>query len=1140
MLINHYYPMHNYKLMLFFVLLYANYTFSQTNLNNTAAFALLQQHKEKLHFSNEVLNSINISASYTNAQSNATYIYAQQTINTIPVLNQVQSICIKNNEVISQKGSFYNNENAIKNCANGEPLLTASMAVNNVLVYNNLPVVLGLTPQVIESNRTEIFNPSGVSKENIEAALIWLPYDGKQVNLCWQIKLLPINTSDYWLVYVNAFTGTVEQKINLTVYCNWHKSENCTHLTGTEPTQKVLEVGSVLFTQNNKNNLATYQQPTTINDATYRVIPYPYESPQHMPGPLLYQDRVNPWLLAPTTNNATTLRWHSTDVSTNYNYTRGNNAWAQEDRDNNNIIGNADTSTTAEPYTFTRTPNYTLEPTTTVNQKFNITNLFYWNNIIHDISYQYGFDEVSGNFQENNLGRGGQGTDYVIADAQDGSGVDNANFSTPNDGGKPRMQMYLWTTPTPDLDGDVDNGIIVHEYGHGISNRFTGGPNISTCLANTEQMGEGWSDYVALMYTTNWATATVSDGTLSRSIGTYALAQPITGNGIRQYPYSTNMAVNPHTYTNIATAAIPHGIGSIWCAMLWDMTWNMIAIDGINNNLYNATATGGNSAALKLVFEGMRLQPCSPGFVDGRDAILKADTLLYNGKYSCAIWNAFARRGVGVAASQGLSSSRSDQIVDFTPKTSNYNFVPNVTQQNENGNITYTATIAAICANVTNYTITDTLPTTVTYISGGTYEPANRVVKYSNINVTTGTSQQFLFTAKVNGGVYYPTLNSLVDSVNSATIATLWTANAVSGTNNFTTSTAQLNTGSYALFVSNPSTTSQQTLTTTNAIVIPNGLTTCSFYHRYNTELNWDGAVVEITTDNGINWIDLGDNMELGAYNSVLGVGSALASRKAFTGNSGSYVFTKINLSSYVGQTIKLRFRFASDASVGGVGWYIDDIVVTSVPTIIQQSNLYNSSNVLQSKVVKNVAVLPSALPVNLLSFNGLLVQNDVQLQWVTTNELFNKMFDIERSNDGINFVKIGTIPASTAIGNIKNYAFIDVNAINIGKKYLYYRLKQIDIAGQYLYTKIIKVNISKQLQIAIAPNPATNYITINGLINNTNLQVTIVDVLGKIVKQQQVNGFNNTIDIENLQANVYFIKINDNSTIQTLKFVKY
>jgi extracellular elastinolytic metalloproteinase len=108
-----------------------------------------------------------------------------------------------------------------------------------------------------------------------------------------------------------------------------------------------------------------------------------------------------------------------------------------------------------------------------------VTNLFYWNNIIHDIFYVAGFDEVAGNFQENNFGKGGKGVDAVQANAQDGSGYNNANFYTPPDGQvniityyyliltkRPRMRMYLWNAKSPMRDGDLDSGIIIHEYGH--------------------------------------------------------------------------------------------------------------------------------------------------------------------------------------------------------------------------------------------------------------------------------------------------------------------------------------------------------------------------------------------------------------------------------------------------------------------------------------------------------------------------------------------------------------------------------------------------------------------------------------------------------------------------------------------------
>ena len=87
------------------------------------------------------------------------------------------------------------------------------------------------------------------------------------------------------------------------------------------------------------------------------------------------------------------------------------------------------------------------------------------------------------------------------------------------------------------LDGDLDAGVMCHEYTHGISNRLTGGPSNTGCLTNAEQMGEGWSDYNALMVTTNWATAQITDGPKKRPLGTYVFSQTPTGTGIRLFPY---------------------------------------------------------------------------------------------------------------------------------------------------------------------------------------------------------------------------------------------------------------------------------------------------------------------------------------------------------------------------------------------------------------------------------------------------------------------------------------------------------------------------------------------------------------------------------------------------------------------------
>ncbi|MCB0617728.1 MAG: M36 family metallopeptidase, partial [Saprospiraceae bacterium] len=124
--------------------------------------------------------------------------------------------------------------------------------------------------------------------------------------------------------------------------------------------------------------------------------------------------------------------------------------------------------------------------------------------------------------------------------------------------------------------------------------------------------------------------------------------------------------INPFTYAatnDVNNISQPHGVGFVWCSMLWDMTWLLIDEYGFDPDFYNGT--GGNNIAMQLVTEGMKIQPCGPGFIDGRDAILEADMQLYGGANQCLIWEAFAKRGLGVSASQGSANSRTDQVEAF-------------------------------------------------------------------------------------------------------------------------------------------------------------------------------------------------------------------------------------------------------------------------------------------------------------------------------------------------------------------------------------------------------------------------------------------------------------------------------------------
>ena len=76
-------------------------------------------------------------------------------------------------------------------------------------------------------------------------------------------------------------------------------------------------------------------------------------------------------------------------------------------------------------------------------------------------------DEASGNFQNDNFGKGGNGGDAIQANVQNSAGTNNANFATPPDGQAPTMNMYIFTMTKPKRDGDMENAVVVHEMTHG-------------------------------------------------------------------------------------------------------------------------------------------------------------------------------------------------------------------------------------------------------------------------------------------------------------------------------------------------------------------------------------------------------------------------------------------------------------------------------------------------------------------------------------------------------------------------------------------------------------------------------------------------------------------------------------------------
>ncbi|WP_415376477.1 T9SS-dependent M36 family metallopeptidase [Patiriisocius sp. Uisw_017] len=714
-------------------------------------------------------------------------VYATQRINGIEVYNSNTSFAVKNNQVLSAKVSFTVNAAQKVNATN--PLISALDAITRASSQLQVGSATNLQIEETLGANDFLFNTGGISSNNIPVKLVYQTMQDGALQLAWDLSIYLLDGSHYFSARIDALTGTLLQKDDWVISCDFGKGDH-SHAA------KNLE-SSVLFAEN-----TTKMEVNSAGGNSYRVFGLPLESPSHG------ADFI---VIDPSDAIASPFGWHDTNgaAGPEFTITRGNNVIARDDIDANNSGGfspDGGASLTFDfPYNFNTDPNNVLDSA--------ITNLFYWNNIMHDVWYQYGFDEASGNFQDNNYGNGGNASDFVDAQAQDGSGTNNANFATPPDGNNPRMQMYLWDpqgpagdpltinaghpltggytgasagfgAPLPEdiaitsdlvlvldnnagdsvdendscdqitngtdlngkivvirrggcefglkvlaaetqgavavimvqnvneapfgmgggdfgdqvtipsimveqgfgenlitalsngdtvngtllnagpfrIDGDLDNGIIAHEYGHGISIRLTGGASTSGCLTNDEQMGEGWSDWFGLMLTQRSG----DQSNTNRGIGTYAIGQPTDGQGIRNAPYNTDFGVNGFTYgntNNTGQISQPHGIGFVWSTMLWDLNWALIDQYGYDPDLYNGT--GGNNLAMQLVIDGLKLQGCSPGFVDGRNGILEADQLANDGVNECLIWEVFARRGLGFSATQGSPFSRTDQSEAF-------------------------------------------------------------------------------------------------------------------------------------------------------------------------------------------------------------------------------------------------------------------------------------------------------------------------------------------------------------------------------------------------------------------------------------------------------------------------------------------
>ena len=224
---------------------------------------------------------------------------------------------------------------------------------------------------------------------------------------------------------------------------------------------------------------------------------------------------------------------------------------------------------------------------------------------------------------------------------------------------------------------------------------------------------------------------------------------------------------------------------------------------------------------------------------------------------------------------------------------------------------------------------------------------------------------------------------------------------ATSAASHFAVSGAAADSPPHSLFAASPSAASE-TIAETRSVRLPSGNSTLTFRHSFSTETGFDGGVLEMSIG-GAPFQDIiaaGGSFVAGPYNGAISnvATSPLAGRSAWTGNSNGFITTTVQMpAAAAGRDVTLRWRFDTDASVGGVGWYIDSIATSGV----------------------SCAPVSPDVPWGLIG--GLQQDNLVKFEWFAPLSVTPAGYLLEASLDGgLTYpyrVPLGPIPSFTAVG---------------------------------------------------------------------------------------------------------------------------
>lgn len=228
---------------------------------------------------------------------------------------------------------------------------------------------------------------------------------------------------------------------------------------------------------------------------------------------------------------------------------------------------------------------------------------------------------------------------------------------------------------------------------------------------------------------------------------------------------------------------------------------------------------------------------------------------------------------------------------------------------------------AVFSANFASHGILDlpplTAPTLLFPAGGEQLPPATTVTVFWSRN---GADPTAVYTAQYHGHCTPVFADDMEGSPG-------WSTSHEQGSVDWVLDTTNPYSGSQAWYAADPAATSLYSLTLDSAIATTIG-STLSIWHHYATDEGWDGGVVEGSTNGGSTWFDIGAYATRHGYDDPL-TGGPLSGRNSFTGNSGGYVETLIDLSSFSGQNLLIRFRMSTDSMIGGSGWWIDDVTLS-------------------------------------------------------------------------------------------------------------------------------------------------------------------------------------------------------------------